>query len=864
MAGLIDRTRFEKLLRRSSLLPLGFVVLLALFLLWQVVTLMGTIQAVDATDRVVSSAYAAEKLILDRETGKRGYLLTIDSSFLKPYTDSGRELPDRLSELKELVESDLVQNSRIEKIASLHEQWTEMSERQIDAATKLNKPGGATGITGSKEIMDAMRSEFDALLDYEQSLRKTRTEEAQISARRTIVFSLFAMLGGAAALALFTRKTLVELGREYGEAFESIRKHNEESNNREAWLRATLGSVAEGVIATDAAGDISFMNGRMEALLGRKFLNVRGKSVNDVVVLHDESGNKIDDLVRRALLGESIEHVDGEPVLVAGGSWLPVDAAASPIMDASGRTAGVVVAIRDVTERRKFETELKEARDAAETANRTKSQFLANMSHELRTPLNAIIGYSEMLQEDAEESGRDSEVSDLRKIGGAGKHLLTLINDVLDLSKIEAGKMDLYNETFFVGEIVRDVAGTVESLIAKRNNRLELEIPTDTGEMTGDLTKVRQALFNLLSNAAKFTENGVIRIQALATEERVTFRVSDSGIGMTEEQMGRLFQSFSQADASTTRKYGGTGLGLAITKRFIEMMGGSITVQSESGTGTTFTFELPRHPAHTIEEDERLVDGSATVLVIDDDPAARDMMGRILAKEGYRAEFAPNGEEGLRLARELRPSVITLDVFMPGMDGWAVLQALKADPDTADIPVIIASMGGDRNVGFALGASDYLSKPVDRNRLIEVLARYHCEGKERCCVLLVEDDQVTREMLAAMLDRHGWEVIEAGNGLEGLDRLDESHPDLILLDLMMPEMDGFQFVTAMKEKPASERIPIVVLTAKEITEEDRKALNGGVDKIFQKAATQSEALFSELRRVTLRSKDPKVAKVEKA
>ncbi|RYG47284.1 response regulator, partial [bacterium] len=470
--------------------------------------------------------------------------------------------------------------------------------------------------------------------------------------------------------------------------------------------------------------------------------------------------------------------------------------------------------------------------------------------------LNAIIGYSEMLQEDAQDSGRDAESADLNKIHGAGKHLLALINDVLDLSKIEAGKMELFNERFFVGELARDVAGTVEALVSKRNNHFEIDLPENPGEMVADLTKVRQALFNLLSNSAKFTENGRIRLRVRYEEDRIEFEVSDTGIGMTEEQIGRLFQSFSQADPSTTRRYGGTGLGLAITKRFVEMMGGEIKVRSRPNEGTAFLFSLPRNSEFVAasETTSSQLDAHATVLVIDDDAAARDMMGRILAKEGYRAEFATSGEEGIRLAKQLRPAVVTLDVFMPGMDGWAVLQALKADPETADIPVIIASMGADRSVGFALGASEYIPKPIDRSRLVDVLSHYHSSDNGKPCVLVVEDDAGIRQMLSTMLDRQGWDVVEAENGLRGLEQLDANDPDLILLDLMMPEMDGFQFVNEMKQRPSTEQVPIVVLTAKELTDEDRLALNGGVEKVFLKAATQSDSLLSELKRLTGRSK----------
>jgi CheY-like chemotaxis protein len=462
-------------------------------------------------------------------------------------------------------------------------------------------------------------------------------------------------------------------------------------------------------------------------------------------------------------------------------------------------------------------------------------------------------------------------VLDLEKIHGAGQHLLGLINDVLDLSKIEAGKMTLFLEDFDVARLVKEVAATVQPLVQKNGNRLEVECPSEIGTMRADLTKVRQTLFNLLSNASKFTEKGVIRLEVRAPsppKERgngdlnfepstLSFSISDTGIGMTPEQIRKLFQAFSQADVSTSRRYGGTGLGLAISRKFCQLMGGDLVVASEHGKGSTFTVTLPRQiqePSATTQFFVKPAAGSGVtiagpcVLVIDDDPAVHDLLRRSLEKEGFRVETAADGKTGLALAKQLKPAVITLDVMMPSQDGWSVLTALKADPETAAIPVIMLSIVDDKQMGFALGAADYLTKPIDFQRLHRVLEKHrHSDGRPR--VLLVEDHAETREMLRRALEKEGWTVAEAQNGKVALQRLAEAPPTLILLDLMMPEMDGFDFMDALRQNGRRPRVPVIVITAKDLTEEDRRRLNGGVERIIQKGASSPDELLAEVRAV---------------
>ncbi|KQP03453.1 histidine kinase [Methylobacterium sp. Leaf99] len=546
------------------------------------------------------------------------------------------------------------------------------------------------------------------------------------------------------------------------------------------------------------------------------------------------------------------------------GSWRFMAARAVPILEENGTIREWVGAHTDITARKEAELALAAAKEAAEEANRAKSQFLANMSHELRTPLSAVIGYSEMLQEEIEDLGEESLLVDMRKIEANARHLLGLINDVLDLSKIEAERMEIYAETFPVAEIVRDVASTVETLVEKKGNTLALDIGDGLGEAHTDQTKLRQCLINLLSNAAKFTEGGQITLSAARSEASGTgwlsFSVTDTGIGMNPEQQAKLFQRFTQADASTTRRFGGTGLGLAITRAFADMLGGAIEVTSREGEGTTFTLRVPARyvstsPLEAIGHEgadaarrlplSDMVSGGH-VLIIDDDPSTRDLLARFLEKDGFTVATASDGREGVERARALRPRVILLDVTMPRMDGWSVLRTLRADPDLGATPIIMVTVLDEQNLAFSLGATDYLQKPIEWGQLKTAMERFKPSEAEGP-VLIIDDDPDARERMSAMLIREGWRVASAENGIAGLEATAAKKPCLILLDLMMPEMDGFGFLRALRAKPEWRDIPVVVLTAKDVTAEDRRRLAGQADRVLQKGRLSLNDLSESLR-----------------
>ncbi|NJN88330.1 MAG: response regulator [Leptolyngbyaceae cyanobacterium SL_7_1] len=651
-------------------------------------------------------------------------------------------------------------------------------------------------------------------------------------------------------------RTFQRMAAEVKEREQGLKRAQADLRHSEAYFRSLIENASDIIVILDRAGVVRYDSPALQSVLGYAPDQLSQHSI--VEFIHPDDRFRITDQFQACLQQPGLAPLFELRFRHQDGTWRILEALCNNLLDDSV-VSGVVVNLRDVTDRKQVE-EFQRAKEAAEQANQSKSQFLANMSHELRTPLNAIIGYSEMLQEEAIDRQQPSFITDLQRIHGAGKHLLMLINDILDLSKIEAGRMELYLESFSVTVLIQEVVNTIQPMVESNGNRLLVDCAESVGIMHADLTKVRQTLFNLLSNAGKFTEQGTVtltverslelRPSGVATEW-VRFYVSDTGIGMTPEQVERLFQAFTQADASTTRKYGGTGLGLAISQKFCQMMGGEIHVTSCQGEGSTFVVRLPAvvQPARPTsllpEPRSQPIPPTSTVLVIDDDITVHDLLQRSLSKEGFQVHSALTAIEGLALARQLHPDAITLDVLIPGMDGWATLSVLKNDPDLADIPVILLTLVDNKNMGYALGASEYLVKPIDRNRLIAILNRYRHGSPQS--ILVVDDDLASRVLLRQVLEKEGWQVIEAENGRGALAALQQHQPTLMLLDLMMPELDGFEVLERLQAQPEWRSLPIIIITAKEMSAAEQEYLNQSVERILHKGAYSREQLAAEIR-----------------
>lgn len=484
--------------------------------------------------------------------------------------------------------------------------------------------------------------------------------------------------------------------------------------------------------------------------------------------------------------------------------------------------------------------------------DKLKTQFLANMSHELRTPLNSIIGFSRVILKGIDGPLTELQKTDLTSIHNSGQHLLGLINNILDLSKIEAGKMELNFEEVELEPIIKGVMSTAIALVKDRPITLHQDISESLPPVWADPTRIRQIILNLVSNACKFTDEGRVTISAHADQEKVTITVSDTGIGIPEENLTSIFEEFTQVDSSTTRKVGGTGLGLPISRHFVEMHQGQIWVESKLGYGSTFNFFIPIKPVEEQEIEGPIIlaaearkDGNGKLIVaIDDDPGVITLYERFLEQQDYKVVGINHSHDVLPQIKELAPAAILLDVLMPETDGWGVLRTLKDDPATRNIPVIICSIVSDKNRGFSLGAADYLVKPIVENELVKALKHLETQSKEQVKVLVVDDQADDILLIRRILEAQpNYKIFAANNGRESLELVQRVEPDLIILDLTMPEMDGFTVVEALKHNEKTRGIPIIIVSAKELTPTEHVTLTGQVEVLLRKGIfTENELL----------------------
>ena len=532
-----------------------------------------------------------------------------------------------------------------------------------------------------------------------------------------------------------------------------------------------------------------------------------------------------------------------------------VSSTKAPLFDKTGEIIGTFGISRDITERVRAQVELQAAKEAAEYANRAKSDFLANMSHELRTPLNAIIGFAEILRDEIIGPIKPEQKELATDIHSSGRHLLDMINDILDLSKIEAGTMDLDFEAFSIIETMEEVSMVVNALARKKRIQLTREFNQDI-TITADKTKFKQILYNLLANGVKFTnEGGRVTTKLEISDSSLLIRVIDTGVGISPEDQEMLFHAFTQVDTSKARAHEGTGLGLALTKRLVELHGGEIWVESTVGEGSTFSFTLPlqQHVASSPAPIPANLPSSAdnrTILVAEYNKQAAHLLGIYLMEAGYRVEYATDGEAAIAKAAEIKPFAITLDIMLPKKDGWQVLKALKANSDLQSIPVIIVSITEERQLGFGLGAVDHLVKPIDKTTLLASLRSLRLpEQNGSVRILIIDDDPHAVRLLSTVLESEGYDVLKAYGGQEGIDLAIAEAPVLIILDLAMPEVDGFQVVKRLAEDTGACDIPIVICTAMDLTDEEKERLNGQIQSVIEKTGDVRQKLLDAIKRI---------------
>jgi signal transduction histidine kinase/CheY-like chemotaxis protein len=622
--------------------------------------------------------------------------------------------------------------------------------------------------------------------------------------------------------------------------------------------------LQDGIVVMDAQGRIVDINPAASILLNITDRNRVGQLGVDLIP-------QLKLLQERPVIEFEFPAGSGQP------PWLEYRLSSLP--GRNGRMLGTILTVRNITERKQMELafsretqrllhEAQEARAAAEQANKAKSAFLANMSHELRTPLNAIIGFTRIVRRKAEGLIPEKQIENLEKVLASAEQLLSLINTVLDIAKIEAGRMDVLPASFRIAPVI-DLCINITQPLLRAHVILEKQVDENLTTIYSDQDKLRQIILNILSNASKFTHHGKILLVASKDGENLRLSVSDTGIGISEEALPRIFKEFQQADNTTTRQYGGTGLGLTISRNLARLLGGDLTVESKEGKGSTFTLVIPiqygKLPVPTLDVSTRPRSKQETVpelkveqqpetgtskkriLVIDDDPDAVYLLQENLNSQEFDVFGARKGLDGLRMACEQKPQAILLDILMHETDGWQILHDLKEDPLTTDIPVILLTILDKKALGFRLGASAYLLKPLDPIAVRDALYRVTGASlNEQSQVLVVDDDPNVAEMLRQFLPEKDFMLSSAEDGISGLHAVEANRPDIILLDIMMPRLDGFGFIEAVRSDPKTSDLPIIVISAKELTDEEAQRLKDTVALVMKKQGFEGKKLLDEI------------------
>jgi len=903
------------------------VVVMALVFVIGVLTIVGAAYRSGQNQMQESSARQAEidarRLetgMVDQQSGLRGYVSTGLSQFLQPYALGRTEVADAEGRLDQEV-GGAQARPLLGTVKSRVREWQSWAAGQV----ALVQAGGArSDVQASlqgKSLFDAFQKDFDRLLAIEQTAAADTQARAASQLAILIWVALAVGLLGLAVLTLLAvvifPGTLAPMERlmamaialskgasvnipyrerkdEVGRLAEALAAWERSSGDRLKLSRAMLEVSSE--VERDRVIELGMARLREVLDAAEVVITLRTPAGDQLLAApHPFPPGKIFDsspaaqaMAGRATIRTDLRLQDWDPAVrewAAEHSFGP--AIAVPMLSA-GEVIGVGSAVRSVFQPpfnagdvQKAEVvvtalaagvhvsqlfdALREANRQADRASRVKSEFLANMSHELRTPLNAILGFSELLLDESNgEYDSATRRSFIETINSSGHHLLALINDLLDLAKIEAGRMELQVETFDVAEAVRQVVHSVEAMAIAKKLTLT-EHTSAAGEISADARLFRQVLLNLLSNAIKFTpDGGNVGVVAGGTATDLELAVTDSGIGIAREDQDRIFDEFEQVSSGHNRSQPGTGLGLALCRRMVELHHGRIWVESVKGEGATFRVHLPRRvlpEPSAIEVPAVAKDGKQPlVLVIEDDPAAARLLTHYLASGGFRAAVAWNGREALEMARSLRPVAITLDIVLPELDGWEVLRTLKVDAATRDIPVVVVSIIDNQVTGRALGAVDYFVKPIDSQALLSRLGVLNlgngAKAEKTVRVLAVDDDPSALDLLDRILGPAGYTMLRAETGEEAVKIARTSPPDVLLLDLVMPGMSGFEVVSALQDEPATARIPILIVTSKDLTVAEKEELNGRVEAVLHKGSLARVDILTWLKELEGRTAQP--------